>query len=70
MWSSIMAVLPIIKMVMGLLITTPEERLGEVSKEILRVLSEVRDGVQDLKENAGDTSSLEDAINGARRRNK
>lgn len=70
MLSSILAALPIIKMVLELLIKTPEEKLFDVSKHIARTLSEVRDGVQEMKENPGDTSSIEDAINRARRRAK
>jgi len=66
----ITAALSIIKMTMGLIIKTPAEQLQDVSEQISRMLSEVRDGVDELKENPGDTSSLEDAINRARDRAK
>lgn len=67
MINAIMAALPIIKMVLELLIKTPEEKLADVSLAISRMLSEVRDGVKHLEENEGDTSKLEDAINRNRR---
>jgi len=68
--ASFLAILPILKMLLELFIKTPEEKLGEVSTNISRYLSEIKDGVQHLKENKGDTSKLEDALNGARRRSK
>lgn len=70
MLAQIMALLPIIKMVLEILIKTPEEKLADVSQAISRILSEMRDGVAHLKENPGDTSKLEDAINRARRSSK
>lgn len=70
MLSGFIAALPIIKMVLELLIKTPEERLDDVSRDLSRRLSEVRDGVDYMRENPGDTSSIEDAINHARRKSK
>lgn len=62
--------MPVIRMVLELLIKTPEEKLHDVSRDLSRRISEVRDGVDYMKENPGDTSSLEDAINRARRKSK
>lgn len=70
MLSAILAALPIIKMIMELLIKTPEEKLADVSRAISRSISEMQDGVKHMKENKGDTSKLEDAINRARRNSK
>lgn len=70
MLSAILAALPIIKMIMELLIKTPEEKLADVSRAISRSISEMQDGVNHMKENKGDTSKLEDAINRARRNSK
>lgn len=70
MLQSLAAALPIIKMVMELLIKTPEEKLLDVRDAIIGILSEVKDGVQHMKENEGDTSKLEDALNRARRKSK
>jgi signal transduction histidine kinase len=67
MLSGIMAALPIIKMILELLIKTPEEKLADISLALSRVISEMRDGVKHLEENEGDTSKLEDAINRNRR---
>jgi len=70
MLGGILAALPIIKQILDLLIKTPAEKLSDVSREVSRLLSEVSDGVDHMKENPGDTSSLEDAINRGRRRAK
>lgn len=68
--SALSASLPILKMLLELMIKTPEEKLGEVAEAVSRAISEVQDGVSHMKENPGDTSKLEDAINRARRRAK
>lgn len=64
------ALLPILKMILEIIIKTPEEKLADVATAISRALSEVKDGIDHLKENPGDTSKLEDAINKSRRRSK
>ena len=64
------AALSIINMTLGLIIKTPTEKLSDVSRDLRRLLSEVRDGLTHLEENPGDTSKLEDTINDARGRNK
>jgi hypothetical protein len=70
MFSSIMAALPIIKMVLELLIKTPEEKLAAITSALAKRISEVRDGIKHIEENPGDTSELEDAINRARSKSK
>lgn len=57
------AALPIIGKLLDILTKTPEEKLLDISKALVAYLDDLSAGVKHAKENPGDTSKIDDAIN-------
>jgi hypothetical protein len=61
--SLLSTLLPIIGKIIDLLTKTPDEKIADVSKALLRYVEDIGAGVKKAKETKGDTSELERVLN-------
>lgn len=57
------ALLPIIDKLLSIFMRTPEQKLVDIKKALLDFLTDLSEGIKHEKENPGDTSGIEHAIN-------
>jgi hypothetical protein len=63
-WVSLLTtIIPIIGKIIDLLVKTPDEKIADVSKALLRYVEDIGAGVKKAKETKGDTSELERVLN-------